>query len=156
MTNASDAETPRDAHPLDVATLRVSAIRQNLGGSVLSVDGVTGHSRLRYVPGEHLKNSGGTIFGGYIAAIVDDAAGITAWFGGGQKRFATAQLTVNFLRPVLPGEEVIAENRVVAIEGRNIVVDVSIRRSSDQKLLVTGRVVQTYLKAALTEPAKRP
>lgn len=141
--------------PVDVTTLRVSPIRQNLGGSVLAVDRITGESRLRYIPGPHLKNSGGSIFGGYIAAIVDDAAGITAWFGGGQKRFATSQLTVNFLRPVLPDEEVLAHNRVVSIEGRNIVVDVSIRRASDEKLLVTGRVVQTYLRE-VSAPATRP
>ena len=113
---------------------------------MLALDGVTGKSRLRYVPGDHLKNTVGTIFGGYLAAIVDDAAGITAWFGGGKRRFATAQMTVNFLRPVKPGDELLADNHVVEITERQILVDVSIRRVVDDKLVVTGRVHQTYLK----------
>ncbi|MEO8500822.1 MAG: PaaI family thioesterase, partial [Vicinamibacteria bacterium] len=103
---------------VDVSKLPVMAVRANLGGSVLAVDGKTGASRLRYVPGEHLKNSVGTIFGGYLAAIVDDAAGITAWFGGGKRRFATGQLTVNFLRPVKPGDVLLADPNVIGMNER--------------------------------------
>lgn len=143
--NGNDTHAPA-GHPIDVTTLPVLPVRANLGGSVLAIDGVTGTSRLRYVPGEHLKNTVGTIFGGYLAAIVDDAAGITAWFGGGKRRFATAQMTVNFLRPVKPGDELLADNAVVEITERQIVVDVSVRRAVDEKLVVTGRVHQTYLK----------
>lgn len=143
--NGNDNHAPA-GHPVDVSTLNPTAVRANLGGSVLALDGVTGKSRLRYVPGEHLRNTVGTIFGGYLAAIVDDAAGITAWFGGGKRRFATAQMTVNFLRPVKPGDELVADNSVIEITERQIVVDVSIRRVVDEKLVVTGRVHQTYLK----------
>lgn len=143
--NGNDNHAPA-GHPVDVSTLNPNAVRANLGGSVLALDGVTGKSRLRYVPGEHLRNTVGTIFGGYLAAIVDDAAGITAWFGGGKRRFATAQMTVNFLRPVKPGDELVADNSVIEISERQIVVDVSIRRVVDEKLVVTGRVHQTYLK----------
>ena len=143
--NGNDNHGPA-GHPVDVTTLPVIPVRANLGGTVVAIDGVTGKSQLRYVPGEHLRNTVGTIFGGYLAAIVDDAAGITAWFGGGKRRFATAQMTVNFLRPVKPGDELLADNTVVEITERQIVVDVSVRRTVDDKLVVTGRVHQTYLK----------
>lgn len=134
-------------NPIDVATLPVLPVRANLGGSVTSVDGDTGESRLRYRPGEHLKNSAGTIFGGYLAAIVDDAAGITAWFGGGKRRFATAQMSVSFVRPVLAGDELVAEGSVAEINERHAVVDVRLVRAGDGKTVVTGRVVQAFLRA---------
>lgn len=131
---------------IDVSKLPVMPVRANLGGTVLAVNGETGASRLRYVPGEHLKNSVGTIFGGYLAAIVDDAAGITAWFGGGKRRFATSQLTVNFLRPVRPGDALLAETSVTGLDERQAVIDVKLRREGEDTLMVTGTVVQVFLR----------
>jgi acyl-coenzyme A thioesterase PaaI-like protein len=131
---------------IDVSKLPTMPVRANLGGTVLAVNGETGASRLRYAPGEHLKNSVGTIFGGYLAAIVDDAAGITAWFGGGKRRFATSQLTVNFLRPVRPGDALLAETSITGMNERQVVIDVKLRREGEDKLMVTGTVVQVFLK----------
>jgi uncharacterized protein (TIGR00369 family) len=131
---------------VDVSKLPTMPVRANLGGTVLAVNGATGASRLRYVPGEHLKNSVGTIFGGYLAAIVDDAAGITAWFGGGKRRFATSQLTVNFLRPVKPGDALLAETSITSMNERQAVIDVKLRHEGDERLMVTGVVVQVFLK----------
>ena len=131
---------------IDVSKLPVMPVRANLGGTVLAVNGETGASRLRYVPDKHLENSVGTIFGGYLAAIVDDAAGITAWFGGGKHRFATSQLTVNFLRPVKAGEVLLAETCITGMDERQAVVDVKLKREEDHKLMVTGTVVQVFLR----------
>lgn len=131
---------------VDVSKLPTMPVRANLGGTVLAVNGETGASRLRYVPGEHLKNSVGTIFGGYLAAIVDDAAGITAWFGGGKRRFATSQLTVNFLRPVKPGDALLAETAITSMNERQAVIDVKLRHEGDERLMVTGVVVEVFLK----------
>ncbi len=131
---------------VDVSRLPVMPVRANLGGTVLAVNGETGASRLRYVPGQHLENSVGTIFGGYLTAIVDDAAGITAWFGGGKHRFATSQLTVNFLRPVKPDDALLAETSITSLNERQAVVDVKLKREGDHKLMVTGTVVQVFLR----------
>jgi uncharacterized protein (TIGR00369 family) len=131
---------------VDVSKLQIQPVRQNLGGTVLAVDDESGAAQLRYVPGEHLKNSVGTIFGGYLAAIVDDAAGITAWFGGKKRRFATAQLTVNFLKPGKAGEALLAETRITDMDARRAVVEVKLRRESDGREGVTGTVVQVFLR----------
>lgn len=131
---------------IDVSKLPIMPVRANLGGTVLAVNGETGASRLRYIPGRHLENSVGTIFGGYLAAIVDDAAGITAWFGGGKHRFATSQLTVNFLRPVKPEDALLAETSITSINERQAVVEVKLKREGDHKLMVTGTVVQVFLR----------
>lgn len=131
---------------VDVSALPTLPVRANLGGTVLALDDETGASRLRYVPGEHLKNSVGTIFGGYLAAIVDDAAGITAWYGGGKRRFATSQLTVNFLRPVKAGDALLAEASLTGTNERQMVVDVKLRFEGDDRLMVTGTVVQVFLR----------
>ena len=131
---------------IDVSKLPIMPVRANLGGTVLAVNGETGASRLRYVPGEHLKNSVGTIFGGYLAAIVDDAAGITAWFGGGKHRFATSQLTVNFLRPVKAGEALLAETSITGMNERQAVIEVKLKHEDDGRLMVTGTVVQVFLR----------
>lgn len=131
---------------VDVRTLPTLPVRANLGGTVLALDDETGASRLRYVPGEHLLNSVGTIFGGYLAAIVDDAAGIAAWYGGGKRRFATSQLTVNFLRPVKAGDKLLAEASLTGTNERQMVVDVKLRFEGDDRLMVTGTVVQVFLR----------
>lgn len=130
---------------IDVATLPKVHVREALGGVVVSVDDETGAARVRYVPGESLNNSVGAVFGGYLAAMVDDAAGLATWFGGGRRRFATAQLSVNFLRPAKPGEALLADVVITGIGGRKAFAEVKIRRETDNQIVVTGTAVQSFL-----------
>lgn len=130
---------------VDVTRLPKIKARELLGGELLAVDDTTGAARLRYAPGEHLNNPVGTVLGGFTAAMIDDAAGVAAWFGGGKRAFATAQMSVNFLRPIRAGETVIAEAAVTGAGQQQAFVEVRLSRDGDGKVLATGSVVQTFI-----------
>ena len=135
---------------VDLGRLPKIKARELLGGELLSVDDTTGLARVRYLPGETLNNPVGTVLGGFTAAMIDDAAGVAAWFGGGKRAFATAQMSVNFLRPVRAGQALIAEATVSGAGQQQAFVDVRVVRESDGKLVATGSVVQTYIDAGKT------
>lgn len=130
---------------VNVADLPRFSARDLLGGHVLAVDDVTGLTRVRYVPGTDLQNPNKTILGGYLAAMIDDAAGLATWFGGGKRNFSTAQMSVNFLRAAKPGEVLIAEVTVTGSGVRQAFIDVRLTRERDEKLVATASLVQTYL-----------
>jgi uncharacterized protein (TIGR00369 family) len=132
------------AGAIDVAALPPVAARRHLGGEVLAVDGISGAARLRYVPDERLNNPVGTVFGGFLAAMIDDAAGLAAWFGGGRRPFVTAQLSVSYLRAARPGEALIAEAAVLGSGARQAFVEVKLAREADGRLVASGTVVQTF------------
>lgn len=113
---------------------------------VLAVDDETGAARLRFVPGARLNNLAGTVFGGYVAAMIDYAAGIATWFGGGKRHFATAQMSVSFLRAAKADEALIADVRVNYIGTRHAFVEVRISRERDGDALAIGTVVQTFIR----------
>ncbi|MBM3514323.1 MAG: PaaI family thioesterase [Alphaproteobacteria bacterium] len=131
--------------PVDISRLPRIKARELLGGDLLAVDDTSGEARLRYVPGEHLNNPVGTVLGGYTAAMIDDAAGVAAWFGGGKRPFATAQMSVNFLRPARAGEALIANARVAGVGQQQAFVEVRIVREADDKLVAAGSIVQIFV-----------
>ncbi len=119
--------------------------REVLGGRVLAVDDATGTARVRYVPGVDLQNPNGTILGGYLAAMIDDAAGVATWFGAAKRNFATAQMSVSFLRAAKPGDGIIADVVLSGIGTKQAFVEVRLSREKDNKLVATGTLVQTFM-----------
>lgn len=132
---------------VDVAKLPTLKCRALLGGEVLAVDDKTGHATVRYVPSAELENPNGTILGGYLAAMIDDAAGLATWFGGGARPFATAQMSTNFLRTAKTGQALIAEVTVTGAGARQGFISVELRREADGKLVANGTLVQTFMPA---------
>jgi uncharacterized protein (TIGR00369 family) len=130
---------------VDVTRLPTIKARELLGGELIAVDDATGAARLRYVPGEQLNNPVGSVFGGFTAAMIDDAAGTAAWFGGGKRPFATAQMSINFIRPALAGQALIAEATVTGAGQQQVFVEVRIAREADGKLVASGSIVQTLI-----------
>jgi acyl-coenzyme A thioesterase 13 len=119
--------------------------RALLGGEVLAVDGATGKAKLRYVPGPELENPNQTVLGGYLAAMIDDSAGLATWFGCGQRPFATAQMSTSFLRTAKSGQALIADVTVTGAGARQGFISVELRREADGKLVATGTLVQTFI-----------
>ncbi|MDI3317235.1 MAG: PaaI family thioesterase [Bacillota bacterium] len=79
-----------------------------------------GLARIRYVVEPRFCNPRGTLQGGMFAVYVDEAMGYAVLsLLGGEARFATTDLVVHYLRPVVPGEDgtatVIAEARVIRL-----------------------------------------
>jgi uncharacterized protein (TIGR00369 family) len=133
---------------VDVGTFPKFAVREFLGGEALAVDDVTGQARMRYtVRPEHL-NPMGTVFGGFLAGMIDDAASLGTWFAGGARQFATASMTVNYLNPAKAGDVLVADITVAQSGARQAFVEVRIARPADGAMIATGSVVQSFLRAA--------
>lgn len=133
---------------VDLSRIPKLKARELLGGELLSIDAATGATRIRYTPTEALNNPVGTVLGGFTAAMIDDIGGAATWFAGGQRMFATAQMSTNFLRPVKAGTALMAEAKVTGMGGQQAFIEVRIARESDGKLVATGTLVQTFLDGA--------
>lgn len=92
-----------------------------------------GHVELEWLPQAHICNRAGIVHGGYLAIVLDDAAGLAAASLG--ERFVpmlTMDLRIEYIRPALPDQpyrslgsivhagrtRVIADGRVEDAEGR--------------------------------------
>lgn len=119
--------------------------RERLCGSDASYDEDSGVGRVRYVPDDGLINPAGTVLGGYLVAMLDDVAGIATWYSGGERWFATAQMSTSFLRGAKEGEPLIAEASITGHGKRQAFVEATISRESDEKTIAKATLVQTFL-----------
>ena len=86
----------------------------------------------------------GYVYGGLLASLVDchgvaTAAAASAADGEAPRRYVTASLQVDFLRPTPLGPELTLRARVTERRGRKIVVEVEIEAQGE--LRARGRVV---------------
>ncbi|MBI3742753.1 MAG: PaaI family thioesterase [Chloroflexi bacterium] len=104
----------------------------------------TARSRMTVLP-IHMQ-SAGVMQGGLLVALADMA--MSASLGGmlepGQVP-TTIEMKVNFLRPALLGDELVAEARVVQ-KGKSVAVtDVEIRNAKTGKVLLKGLGTQMFV-----------
>jgi uncharacterized protein (TIGR00369 family) len=79
----------------------------------------------RFVLGERYQGGGGFAHGGIIATLLDEAMGKVCRFR--EVRAVTAELTVEYLKPVNVQHEIIVEGRETEQKGRNIFMAGEIR-----------------------------
>jgi uncharacterized protein (TIGR00369 family) len=72
----------------------------------------------RFVLGERYQGGGGNGHGGIIAVLLDEAMGKVCRFR--EVKALTAELTVEYLKPVNVQQEIIVEGRETEQKGRNI------------------------------------
>jgi len=116
-----------------------------LNGEAISFDEETRAGVIRYVPGAALINPAGKVFGGFLAAMLDDVAGLAAWYGCGKRMFSTANMSVNFLRGVESGEPLIGTARVVSSTQHRAVVSAQLEREADGELVTHATMIQTFV-----------
>lgn len=63
---------------------------------------------------EH-DNSAGVVHGGVLAAFADQALSTLAWEAAGRRAASTVSLDMQFARPVMPGQFVAAQGRIVRV-----------------------------------------
>jgi uncharacterized protein (TIGR00369 family) len=68
--------------------------------------------------GPEYSGGAGFVHGGIIATLLDEAMGKVNRFRG--VRAVTAELNIEYLRPVPVGEEIVVEAREVEVKGRNL------------------------------------
>ncbi|MGB8474440.1 MAG: PaaI family thioesterase [Candidatus Acidiferrum sp.] len=94
----------------------------------------------RFILGERYQGGGGMGHGGIIATLLDEAMGKVCRFR--DVRAVTAELTVQYLKPVKVDEEIVVEGFETDTKGRNLFFAGEIRNAAGELLARgTGRFV---------------
>jgi len=86
----------------------------------------------RFVLGERYEGGGGFAHGGIIALLLDEVMGKVCRFRA--VRAVTAELAVEYLKPVRVEQEIIVEGRESEQNGRNIFMTAEIRNEAGEVL----------------------
>lgn len=90
-----------------------------LGMTVLSVDQAAGTVRLRFEPRPEFCNPMGNVQGGFIVAMLDDAAALAAIIKAGTRiAVPTIELKTSFFGPARLGQPLFAAGRCVKLGKR--------------------------------------
>jgi uncharacterized protein (TIGR00369 family) len=110
----------------------------NDGGMKLAFEQDNVNRRIvgRFVLGERYQGGGGFAHGGIIATLLDEAMGKVCRFRN--VRAVTAELTVEYLKPVNVQNEIIVEGRETELKGRNLFMTGEIRNEAGE-VLARGR-----------------
>jgi uncharacterized protein (TIGR00369 family) len=90
----------------------------------------------RFVLGERYQGGGGMAHGGIIATLLDEAMGKVCRFR--EVRAVTAELTVEYLKPVSVTQEIVVEGHEAEQKGRNLFLVGEIR-NNEGVVLARGR-----------------
>ncbi len=92
----------------------------NAGGMKLTFEQDNVNRRIvgRFVLGERYQGGGGFAHGGIIAVLLDEAMGKVCRFR--EVRAVTAEMTVEYLKPINVLQEIIVEGHETEHKGRNI------------------------------------
>src|SRR5713226_7498307 len=99
-------------------------------------DNVNRRSVGRFVLGERYQGGAGFAHGGIIATLLDEAMGKVCRFR--EVLAVTAELTVEYLKPVSVEKEIIVEGRETELKGRNLFLAGEIRDVAGE-VLARGR-----------------
>ncbi|HKW62998.1 MAG TPA: PaaI family thioesterase [Candidatus Acidoferrum sp.] len=86
----------------------------------------------RFVLGERYQGGAGFAHGGIIALLLDEAMGKVCRFR--DVRAVTAELNVEYLKPVAVGQEIAVEGRETEMNGRNLFMTGEIRNEKGDVL----------------------
>jgi uncharacterized protein (TIGR00369 family) len=106
----------------------------NAGGMKLTFEQDNVNRKIvgRFVLGERYQGGGGFAHGGIIATLLDEAMGKVCRFR--EVRAVTAELTVEYLKPVNVKSEIVVEGRETEQKGRNLFMTGEIRNEAGEVL----------------------
>ena len=109
-----------DADLVERMNRRMPPTSALLGMSVVAVDQAAGTVRLQFLPKPEFCNPMGNVQGGFIVAMLDDAAALAAIVKSGTRiTVPTIELKASFFGPAKLGAPLFAEGRCVKL-GRRI------------------------------------
>ena len=125
----------------------------NVGGMKLTFeqDNVGRKIIGRFVLGDRYQGGAGFAHGGIIAVLLDEVMGKVCRFR--EVRAVTAELTVEYLKPLSVEREIVVEGREVEQNGRNLFMVGEIRNESGE-LLARGKGRFVVIKEKKLEEAK--
>lgn len=90
-----------------------------LGQALLEVDSAAGRVRMRFQPGPECCNPMGNVQGGFVVAMLDDAAAFAAIVKSGERiGIPTIELKASFFAPAKAGVPLFAEGRCLKLGKR--------------------------------------
>ena len=106
----------------------------NAGGMRLTFEQDNVNRRIvgRFVLGERYQGGAGFAHGGIIALLLDEAMGKVCRFR--EVRAVTAELSVEYLKPVAVDQEIVVEGRETEMKGRNLFITGEIRNENGDVL----------------------
>jgi uncharacterized protein (TIGR00369 family) len=110
--------------------MKLSFVQDNVGKRIVG----------RFILGEAYQGGGGMAHGGIIATLLDEAMGKVCRFR--DVHAVTAELNVQYLKPVKVDEEIVVEGYETDAKGRNLFLAAEIRNGAGEILAKgTGRFV---------------
>ena len=106
----------------------------NAGGMKLTFEQDNVNRRIvgRFVLGERYQGGAGFAHGGIIALLLDEAMGKVCRFR--EVHAVTAELNVEYLKPVAVDKEIVVEGRETEMNGRNLFIMSEIRNENGDVL----------------------
>jgi uncharacterized protein (TIGR00369 family) len=106
----------------------------NAGGMKLAFEQDNASRKIvgRFVLGERYQGGAGFAHGGIIALLLDEAMGKVCRFR--EVRAVTAELSVEYLKPVAVDKEIVVEGRETEMNGRNLFITGEIRNENGDVL----------------------
>jgi len=90
-----------------------------LNMEILEIDSEAGRVKVRYLPGPEFTNPMGSVQGGIVVALLDDAAAFAAIVKAGTRiGIPTVELKTSFFAPARAGEPLYAEARCLKLGKR--------------------------------------
>ena len=106
----------------------------NSGGMKLTFEQDNANRKIvgRFVLGERYQGGAGFAHGGIIALLLDEAMGKVCRFR--EVRAVTAELSVEYLKPVAVDKTIVVEGRETEMNGRNLFITGEIRNENGDVL----------------------
>lgn len=118
--------------------------REFMGGTVETVADDGSRASVRFVPPAGMTNPHGTVQGGFIAAMIDDAVSLATWFAGRERAFVTSSLTCYYLRPVPAGTALLVTCDLIRVGKHQAVFDAVVCAEGSDAVLVKAIQVQQF------------
>ena len=130
---------------MDIADLPRIPSREFMGGRVVLLADGGEHAEVRFVPPVGMTNPHGTVQGGFVAAMIDDAVSLATYFAGGERMFVTTNLNCYYLNPVPTGVPLVVRCDLVKAGKRQAIFDAAVTAEGDDSVLVKAVQTQQYL-----------
>jgi uncharacterized protein (TIGR00369 family) len=115
----------------------LSPVARLLGWKLLALDVDQGTIRVEYTAAPEFLNAIGTIQGGIISAMLDDAMGpVATAFLGGHQMTPTLELKTNFMRPARVGQFFVDAH--VVHRGNNVMFLAGTMKDSQDNLIANA------------------
>lgn len=121
-------------------------VGDRLGLEALEYDDGKKEFLLRCPTDEGMRNTYGTVHGGLCATIADQAMGSVAYcYKRGEGVLPAIELSLNYHRPLIPGENVLIRVRPMSVTRTLIHVHAELyRQSQPEKLCISARATYFY------------